>query len=267
MTHFNKIALFSYKNLTIAINEIIKILHQLNTNAVELSDLDQLTSEYDLLIIIGGDGSMIAASQYAITHNVPILGINVGKLGFLTDIPNYEVTERLPEILSGKFRKEKRHLLECRIDKQHLGYCMNEVVLHRVKDLQMISYDLCINGQFLHTHSADGMIISTPTGSTAYSLSAGGPIIHPQLSAIMVIPLCSHKVNTKPLIVGTSDEIQLYYKPSHRSDAAVYLDGRLSKQLTDATEISICRSDHCVSLIHPENYEFFSTLKTKLGWD
>ncbi|MDA9832908.1 NAD(+)/NADH kinase, partial [Gammaproteobacteria bacterium] len=167
---FSKIALYSFNAAhTGTLDHIEKILDC----AQKLESISDLSAQYDLLILIGGDGSLIHCAQYAIEHNIPIIGINTGKIGFLTDIKTDDINQRLLEITSGQFTLEQRPLLECALNGQNIGHCVNEITLTRSQALQMIHYDVYLNHQHLHAHRADGMIISTPTGSTAYALSAG----------------------------------------------------------------------------------------------
>jgi NAD+ kinase len=260
---FNKIALYSFNSAHLSTLDDIQ---GLIPDACKIKSLSELDHSFDLLIIIGGDGSMIRCAQYTTLFEIPIIGINTGKIGFLTDIKTDEITQHLLAITSGNFVLEERSLLECRLNGVYAGACINEVTLTRNKGLQMIHYDLYLNHQLLHTHRADGMIISTPTGSTAYALSAGGPILHPQIKGILLQPLCSHKVNTKPLVASLTDYIRIIYHPQKGSDAAIYIDGNTCFELNDTCTIDIHKSKQSLKLIHPASFDFYQTLKTKLGW-
>jgi NAD+ kinase len=261
---YNKIALYTFNTAHLV---TLDHIDQMLSCAHKLKSLTELDNQYDLLIIIGGDGSLIHCAQFAIKYDIPIIGINTGKIGFLTDIKTDDINQRLLEITHGEFSLEERPLLECTINGNNIGHCINEITLSRSQALQMIHYDVYINQQHLHSHRADGMIISTPTGSTAYALSAGGPILNPQIAGILLQPLCSHKVNTKPLVTSINDNIRIIYHPQKGSDSAIYLDGNRSFALDDTSTIDIKKSKKCLKLIHPIDFDFYQTLKTKLGWN
>ena len=188
MRQFKKLALFSFKK-NAAIDEISKALGTLPVQIEPIDELSQL-NDHDLLVVIGGDGSMITAARQCARVQIPLVGIHLGKLGFLAYIYPHECVQILRDILSGDYIEEKRPLLQLQLQTgdyfEDLGIAMNEVVIHRSEHLQMINYDLYVNERFLHAHYADGMILSTPTGSTAYSLSAGGPLVHPNLKATIL---------------------------------------------------------------------------------
>ena len=267
MQPFNNISIYSYKASQALLHELKQIIDRTTCQTVDiLNDLEELKSSADLLMVIGGDGSMISAITHAQLLDIPIIGINTGKLGFLTDLSIDELSHHVTQVINGEYQLEERKLISCFINDQWVGDCVNEVVLSRSSALNMIDFSLYINNSFLHQHRADGMIVATPTGSTAYALSAGGPIIHPQLQAILLQPICSHKVNSKPLLINVEDQIKMIYNPKKSSQAAVYLDGQMICELNEASEVMIKEAKRAFKLVHPVHYEFFQTLKTKLGW-
>ncbi len=224
-----------------------------------------ISNNADLVIAIGGDGTLLSSARKFGCRGIPILGVNLGTLGFLTDVPPEELTFSIQKILQGKFDKEERFFLESRLNKEkEKNLALNEIVIHSRKVAQLIEYELFIDGEFVYRQRADGIIVSTPTGSTAYSLSANGPIIHPSVKAICLLPMFPHSLNSRPLIVDESAKIEI--KICKKGNSSLSLDSHQTSALKYGDVISISKADSKLSLIHPLEHDFYSSCRNKLGW-
>jgi NAD+ kinase len=219
----------------------------------------------DLIIAIGGDGTLLSCARNFGIYEIPILGINLGKLGFLTDIPPSEITSELNKVMKGEYIKDKRIFLEASLDSDKEKYkALNEVVLHSGSIAQLIEYDLFIDDEFVYRQKADGLIISTSTGSTAYSLSGNGPIVSPEVKAITLLPMFPHSLNARTLISGDEKKIKLIVRG--KSKAFLSMDSHVNLKVTSKNEILIQKADTELTLIHPMGQSFFSSCRNKLGW-
>tara|TARA_B100000900_G_scaffold225672_1_gene191540 strand:+ start:1161 stop:2033 length:873 start_codon:yes stop_codon:yes gene_type:complete len=218
----------------------------------------------DLIIAIGGDGAMLGCSRKYGSRGIPILGINLGRLGFLTDIAPDEITSKLLEVIGGKFVQDKRFFLSTSINNKKL-IALNEIVIHSGAIAQLIQYDLYIDNVFVYRQKADGLIINSPTGSTAYSLSGGGPIVHPALDAITLLPMFPHSLSSSPLIISADSAIKIVLSKDSPS-AQLSLDSHNLVNLKDIHEINICKSKSMLELVHPIDHDFFAGCRNKLGW-
>lgn len=234
-------------------------------------DRKELAQHCDLLIVIGGDGSLLQAAQIALDHNIPLLGINRGRLGFLTDITPEEIEEKLPSILLGEFYEESRVLIHVAMQTkqgvQWQGNALNEVVLVPGRVAHMIEFEIFINDHFVLRQRADGLIVATPTGSTAYALSGGGPIIHPAVQAVVLVPMFPHTLSSRPLVVAKESRIRVQLTQSHESQPSFSCDGGEKQELYEDAALIIQPSDIQLRLIHPLDYDYFQTLRTKLSWE
>jgi len=220
----------------------------------------------DLVIAIGGDGSMLSCSRIYGTKNIPIMGINLGKLGFLTDIAPNELTTKLLEVIDGSYEEDKRFFLESNVLNQEANFrALNEIVLHSGAIAQMIDFELFIDDVFVYRQKADGLIISSPTGSTAYSLSGGGPILHPNLDAISIVPMFPHSLSSSPLVVQGNSRLKLRLM-NPKNKAQISFDSHESINLRGEHEIDICKSLSMLKLVHPVGHDFYSGCRNKLGW-
>ncbi len=225
----------------------------------------QIAKNADLIIAIGGDGTLLSSSRKFGSSGIPVLGVNLGSLGFLTDVPPEELTNSIQQILYNNFEEEERFFLESKVNFEKTGNkALNEVVVHSKKVAQLMEYELFIDGKFVYRQRADGLIISTPTGSTAYSLSANGPIIHPSANAICLLPMLPHTLNSRPLIVDADVNIQIVV--GKRGNACLSLDSHLNTTLKDGDVIDIAKAESKLILIHPIGHDFFSSCRNKLGW-
>jgi len=224
----------------------------------------------DLAIVVGGDGSLLGAARELSRSSIPILGVNRGRLGFLTDISPDELEQRLARVLKGEYIQEKRFLLDAHIKRngEPMGYgtALNDVVLHPGRSTRMIGFDLYIEGQFVYSQRSDGLIVATPTGSTAYALSGGGPIMHPKLDAIVLVPMFPHTLSSRPIVVDGSSEIKLVIDEVTENWPQVSCDGHKEMACAPGATISIAKKPFRLNLIHPSDHDFYATCREKLGW-
>lgn len=224
----------------------------------------------DLIIVVGGDGSLLGAARSFARYKVPLLGVNRGRLGFLTDILPSEIEERVGEVLDGQYIREDRFLLEAHVrrDGQPVGQnsALNDVVFHSAGSVKMVEFELFIEGQFVYRQRSDGLIVSTPTGSTAYALSGGGPIMHPRIDAIVLVPMCPHTLSSRPLLVDGSSEIKLVICETNVARMLVSCDGQGDIAVEPGDVISIRKKAHKLHLLHPTHHSFYEACRSKLGW-
>lgn len=232
----------------------------------------ELAKSVDLIIVIGGDGSLLRAARAAAPYQTPICGINRGRLGFLTDIcPDSDsLHQALPKILSSDYVFEPRFLLQASLYRDEAcveqQLALNDVVLHSGHIARMIQFDIFINAQFVCTQRSDGLITATPTGSTAYALSGGGPILHPSLEAITLVPMHPHTLSARPIVVHAQDSIELRISEDSDHVPNLSCDGQVNLSLQVHDKIVIERYEHPIRLIHPIGYNYFSVLRSKLNW-
>ena len=236
-----------------------------NQDSKMLSTRD-IVSSSDLLIAIGGDGTILNCSRMYGSKGVPLLGINLGKLGFLSDIAPDEVTTSLLEVINGEYLIDKRFFLEASIkDDKESFIALNEIVIHSGSIAQLIEFEVFIDNSFVYRQKADGVIINTPTGSTAYSLSGGGPIVHPEVEAITLLPMFPQSLSSSALIVKDSSFIRVVLTQSG-SACQVSFDSQDKINFKGKKEITICKSSSPLTLIHPLEHDFYGGCRNKLGW-
>ncbi len=230
---------------------------------------EELPSQVDLLIVLGGDGTLLAAARSLGEHTVPILPVNLGGLGFLTSVTLAELYPILEQVLEGKNRISERVLLEAEVlrgGKPVERYrALNDAVLNKGALARMIDLDLHIDGQFVSSYKADGLIISTPTGSTAYSLAAGGPIIYPVVEAFVITPICSHTLTNRPLVIPDAAHIEVDFRAG---DESVYLtlDGQVGVELKRGDRVGVHKASNKLRLVRPARKTYFEILRNKLKW-
>ncbi len=239
----------------------------LETRAVQEADI---AAEVDLIIAVGGDGTMLHAAALTGCGKVPLLGVNRGRLGFLADISPAEMLENLEQILEGNYSRETRLLLEAKITaadgNQRLAVAVNDIVLQRRETGRMIDVETRIADRYVNTHAGDGLIVATPTGSTAYALSCGGPIIEPLLDAVVIVPICPHTLGDRPIVIPASLDIEVKLLPRHDTKAEVSVDGRSLGELHPDDRLLISESANRITLIHPPGYDYYGILRSKLHW-
>ena len=264
------IQLISYlkaRDIDIAIDEQCE--RQLSSD--EKKGLKPLNSENrDLLISIGGDGTLLHAAHQLPNYDVRLLGINLGTLGFLTDISPTEMNERLDRILAGEFFEEQRAILRCSVTRNgevlDTFNALNDAVIQKWDTARLITFDIYINDVFVNSQRSDGVIISTPTGSTAYALSCGGPILHPGINAITLVPICPHTLSNRPIVVDGGSKITIEVSTPEAEHARLTCDGNVKFTLAQDDKITIERSERFIRLIHPNDHDYYATLRAKLQW-
>lgn len=224
----------------------------------------------DLVIVVGGDGSLLGAARELAKYNVPLLGVNRGRLGFLTDISPDDLEAQVVRVLQGDYIEERRFLLDVFVKRNGnpIGYgsALNDVVLHPGRSTRMIGFDLLIEGQFVYSQRSDGLIVATPTGSTAYSLSAGGPIMHPRLDAMVLVPMFPHTLSSRPIVVDGNSEIKIIIGEDNETYPQISCDGQIDIMCAPGDQITIVKKPFKVCLIHPSQHNFYATCREKLGW-
>ncbi|MFG6159903.1 NAD(+) kinase [Halomonas sp. 1390] len=224
----------------------------------------------DLVIVVGGDGSLLGAARTLCHSGTLVLGVNRGRLGFLTDISPDELEARVGEVLAGRFELEERFLLDAELYRDGVqvgnGDALNEVVLHPGKAVRMIEFELFIDGQFVYSQRSDGLIIATPTGSTAYALSGGGPIMHPKLDVITLVPMFPHTLSSRPIVIDAASEIRIHIGETNQTYPHISCDGQTRAVAKPDDVLVIRRKPRRVQLVHPLGHNFFEVLRSKLGW-
>lgn len=231
---------------------------------------EALSSQCDLVIVVGGDGSLLEAARLLVDSNIPVIGVNRGRRGFLTDISPQALSQSLEPILRGEYHEEHRFLLEMSLSRQdqiiHQGIALNDVVLHTGDIAKMIEFQIIINEQFVCRQRSDGIIVSTPTGSTAYSLAGGGPILHPHLSAMVLVPMHPPILSSRPIVIDSASYIKLHLTLENIISPRLSCDGQVHFPVEPNDTILIQRKTKELRLLHPLDYDYYHTLRTKLGW-
>jgi len=231
---------------------------------------EQLCDDADLVIAIGGDGTMLYASRLARIRGTPILGVNRGRLGFLADITPDEMIASVEQVLAGKYIKDSRLLLKAILNtatgEEVVEYGLNDVVVQRRGSGGMVDFSTSVAGQYVNTHSGDGLICATPTGSTAYALSCGGPIIEPQLDAVALVPICPHTLTDRPIVIPASREIEIVLLKRDDSRAEITVDGGHIGTLGPGDTLTVAAASQRVTLLHLPGHDFYGILRSKLFW-
>ena len=235
---------------------------------VRVIPVEDVANHCDLVIVVGGDGSLLHVAKHV--YEVPVIGVNRGRLGFLTDVLPDELEQRIGEVLDGRFIAENRFLLNAEVVREDrseaVGRALNDVVLHPGKAAQMISFELFIDGQFVYSQESDGLIVATPTGSTAYALSAGGPIMHPRLDALVLAPMYPHSLSSRPLVVDGNSEVRMVVGAKEELEPQLSCDGQVRYTARAGDQILVRKNDCFLNLIHPLDYTSYQACRSKLGW-
>ena len=243
---------------------------QLTSATYGTGDRHFLGQQCDLVIVVGGDGSMLSAARVMATYGVAVIGINRGKLGFLTDIAPDQVEVSLEAVLAGSFETSNRFMLSAHVlrngEEVGRGSGLNDIVLHPGKSARMLAYDLSIDGTAVYFDRADGLIIATPTGSTAYALSAGGPIMHPGLDAIALVPMNPHNLSSRPLVVAANAELEILIGEDNSTQAIITCDGQVHIVCEPGDRVHIQRHEAQLKVLHPLGHHFYDRCRSKLGW-
>ncbi len=247
-----------------------RLVELLPGTGMRLASRDEIGEESDLVIVAGGDGSMLSAARTLAKYETPVLGVNRGRLGFLTDITPDQIAEQVPRVLDGEYDTENRFLLDAYVEREGQPVAradaLNDVVVNSGTSAQMIEIELSIDGKFVYRQRADGLIVSTPTGSTAYSLSGGGPIMHPSLDAIVLVPMFPHALSSRPIVVDGNSEIRVDILQRNRIHPPVTCDGQVNMTARPGDTVVIRKKPHRLTLLHPVGHSFYASCRDKLRW-
>lgn len=264
--------LLQRSGISIVVDEAVSELLQKHKSFADMTVVsqDEFYLHCDLVIVVGGDGSMLKAAGSLARQNLPVVGINRGRLGFLTDILPEEIEDGLAQVLDGRYKEESRFLLSVCLEhqegRQELGCALNDVVLHPGIAAQMIEFSLHIDGEFVYQQASDGLIIATPTGSTAYSMSAGGPIMHPKLDAIVLVPMYPHSLSSRPVVIDGKSEVSVVVGDRHHTMPQISCDGQVEYTAEPGDRIIVHKMSEKLRLLHPVDYNYYETCRSKLGW-
>lgn len=260
-------AFLSAKGINVVIDSLSA--EYLENSSYPTLELEEIAGAVDLAIVLGGDGTMLNIARVFTPHHVPLVGVNQGRLGFLTDLTLGNMQESISAMLEGKFVTEQRLLLSASVVRDGVeifsGLAFNEVVVHRSNISSMIEFEVRIDGEYLYNQRADGLIVATPTGSTAYAMSAGGPILHPGLDVLELVPVCPHTLSNRPILVKSSSVLEILM---HRNtDIRVRYDSHTNYDLKPHDKIMVTRYPETVCLLHPVGHSYYHTLREKLLWN
>jgi NAD+ kinase len=241
---------------------------QLDLQGWASADFASIGEQADIAIVLGGDGTMLNAARQLARHRVPLVGVNQGRLGFMTDIARDDMLSCMDDLLEGKFTRETRMLLDAEVLREGESVVstlvLNDVVVDKGAIGRMIEFGLFIDNEFIYNLRSDGLIVATPTGSTAYSLSANGPIMHPQMAGVALVPLCPHALTNRPILIGDRSEIEVCIIQA--TDSRAHFDGQVTVDLRRDDAVRIRRSEYSICFLHPPGYSYFAMLRQKLHW-
>ena len=257
----NMVTSLSNYDVSIFIDDSSSYKHKL----VSVVTHEQFIKEVDIIIVFGGDGTLLNSARQYLEYEIPILGVNMGNVGFLTDIKVDNFDKTIIEILQGNFKIEERNLVSAKFNQNHL-YGLNEVVIHSGAYAQLMRYRLYVNNKVVYEQRSDGLIIATPTGSTAYALSAGGPIIHPSLDVWTILPMLPQSISSRPFIISSDADIEMEIFDGPNDHAKICVDGQDDIDIPYGVKISILKMEKTLKLVHPEDNDFFEACREKLGW-
>ncbi len=283
-THFSRIGIVAKRGEARIEPTLRTLVEYLDARGVDIN-LDDASAEYlpesnhntyprselpkhvDLVVVLGGDGTLLVAAREAALEDVPLLGINLGRLGFMVDVWPEEMPATLDKVLAGEYVSEDRLLLHAQLGNNIAqSVALNEAVVRNKDFARVLEFDTYLDGVFISHHRADGLIISTPTGSTAYALSGGGPVIHPSLNALALVPICPHTLSDRPVVIDASHQVEVVIAEGQSNQALVTCDGQWNQTLAPGERVKILKSKHKMQLIHPPEYDYFSILRKKLRW-
>ena len=256
--------------LTKSGTEVVTLGNAAAPLAARAVDDTAIAAEADLIIAVGGDGTMLHAARLTGSGKVPLLGVNRGRLGFLADISPPEMLDNLQQILDGNYSQESRLQLDAKVissdGNERSAVALNDIVLQRRETGRMLDFETRIADRYVNTHAGDGIIVATPTGSTAYALSCGGPILEPLLDAVVVVPICPHTLSDRPIVIPSSLGIALKLLHRHDTKADVSVDGHSLGELAPDDRLLISESANRITLLHPPGYDYYGILRSKLHW-
>ena len=228
-------------------------------------DHKEYVKKVDIVVVFGGDGTLLNAARKYLNYDIPILGINMGNVGFLTDINTDNFEKTIKEVLNGNYKIEERNLVSAKFGNNHL-YGLNEVVIHSGAYAQLMRYRLNVNDKVVYEQRSDGLIIATPTGSTAYALSAGGPISHPSLDVWTILPMRPQSLSSRPFVISTDEKVEMDLFDGPNENAKICVDGQDDIDIPYGEKILISKMEKTLKLVHPNDNDFFEACREKLGW-
>lgn len=247
-----------------------KVANSVNIPHASINRIEEIGQQANLAIVVGGDGYMLGAARVLAYYDIDVIGVNRGNLGFLTDLAPDDLLNSLAEILNGKSNTEQRFIIEAEVYRNGklMSACnaVNEAVLHAGAVANMIEFEVYIDNAFMFSQRADGLIVSTPTGSTAYSMSAGGPILTPNLNALSLVPMFPHTLTSRPIVVDGNSEIKLVLANNNYHQLQISCDGHVILSVMPGDEVIIKKCTNTIQLVHPENHNYFKVLRNKLNW-
>ena len=226
---------------------------------------EEYVKKVDIVIVFGGDGTLLNAARKYLNYEIPILGINMGNVGFLTDISTENFEKTIKVVLEGSYKIEERNLVSAKFGNNHL-YGLNEVVIHSGAYAQLMRYRLNVNDKVVYEQRSDGLIIATPTGSTAYALSAGGPIIHPSLDVWTILPMLPQSLSSRPFVISSNEKVEMDLFDGPNDNAKICVDGQDDIDVPYGEKILISKMEKTLKLVHPNDNDFFEACREKLGW-
>ena len=239
--------------------------HQHNYATASYATIGQRAN---LAVVLGGDGTLLNAARHLAKFDVPLVGVNQGRLGFMTDIAREAMIDSMTTLLAGKYSREQRFLLDAEVlrngERASHALTLNDVVINKGDTGRLIELEVKVDGELIHILRADGLIIATPTGSTAYALSANGPILHPSVPGIAIVPLCPHALSYRPITISDNSKISVTLLPPH--EGRIHFDGQVRFGAQGGDEVRIQRSPYTITLLHPPGYSYFAMLREKLHW-
>ena len=285
MPAFNPIALIGRQNGT-RTTELLQLLAEflmergcevlVEQSTAEINSIERfpvvdyagIGARAQLAVVLGGDGSMLSAARHLAPHRVPLVGVNQGRLGFMTDIAQKRMLDAMGELIDGRYSVEDRTMLAAEVLRGGQSLlstrALNDVVVSKGPLGRLIEFLVHIDGEFAYDLRSDGLIVATPTGSTAYSLSSNGPILHPSLTGLVLVPICPHTLSNRPITVSDSSSIVLTLK--HGADSKLHFDGQPQFDLREGDRVAIRRAEHTIRFVHPPGYSYFAMLREKLHW-
>ncbi len=285
MSNFNKVGLISKSNdlsVSETLNNVFNLLQQkglevLLDNSTRgllggpiTVDIDTIGQQCDLAVVIGGDGTLLHAARELVHTDVPLVGVNRGRLGFLVDVSPEDGLHELVEIIDGAYQQEDRLMLNCSLTRDgeviHQSLAFNDMVMRTKNVLQIIEFEISIDGSFVLRQRADGVIVASPSGSTAYALSSGGPVVNPHLPAMVIQPICPHTLSSRPLVVDAGTVVSVLVTEKKTVHAQMVCDGQVYNDLQNGDIIEVRRHDKPIRILHPSNYDYYSILREKLNW-
>ncbi len=287
MSQFSKIGIISKPDDRHIASTVLSIYQYLSAKSLEIytdavstnligkasvphSDISQIAANSNLVIVVGGDGTLLHAAHSIVQKDIPLLGVNLGHLGFLAEISPHEVEKQLDQILAGNYIEERRSVLEVNLirdgKKVSTSTAINDVVVHVMQMVRMMEIETRVNEQYLNTLRSDGYIVATPTGSTAYALSGGGPILHPAVDAIVLVPICPHTLSNRPIVVNADSQVEVLLPEKNRYTALASIDGQINMDFMPGDKLKIKKGKFALRLLQPKEYDYFDVLREKLRW-